>query len=80
MPTGFSSCSREWGKLLFQINFLHVGSHFFGASIHEKTFQIGATVLALKLDKWRMLGGGGATIPIEQKLTYFSDHEDDIQS
>ena len=34
------------------------------ASVHKKIFQIGATVLALKLEK----------------LTYFSDHKDDIQS
>ena len=50
-----------------------------GISVHEKYFQIGLTVLALKLVKggcW----GGVATTPIEQKLTYFSYHEDDIQS
>ena len=44
-----------------------------------KNFQIGPTVLALKLDKGRVLGGM-ATPSIEQKFTYFSDHEDDIQS
>ena len=27
-------------------------------SVHEKIFQIGPTVLALKLDKGRVLGGG----------------------
>ena len=55
-----------------------------GASVHEKIFQIGPTVLALKLDKGRVLAGGVATTPppspIEQKLTYFSSYEDDIQS
>ena len=29
-----------------------------GASVYEKIFQIGSTVLALKLDKGSMLGGG----------------------
>ena len=48
-----------------------------GTSVHEKIFQIGPTVLALKLDKGRVLGGGGvATTPMD----YFSNHEDDIQS
>ena len=47
----------------------------------KKIFQIGPTVLALKLDKWRVLTGGEgvATTPTEQKFTYFSNHEDDIQ-
>ena len=48
-------------------------------SVHEKIFQIGPTVLALKLDKGRVLGGGNHPAT-EQKLTYFSNHEDDIQS
>ena len=39
------------------------------------------TVLALKLEKGRVLGGGNQTPPaLEQKLTYFSNHEGDIQS
>ena len=35
----------------------------------------------IKLDKGRVLrgGGGGNQAPIEQKLTYFSNHEDDIR-
>ena len=47
----------------------------------EKMFQIGPTVLALKSDKERVLGSGNhPPPPIEQKLTYFSNHEDEIQS
>ena len=39
------------------------------------------TILALKLDKGRVLGGGNhpPPPPIEQKLTYFFNLEDDIQ-
>ena len=51
-----------------------------GASVHEKIFQIGPTVLALRLDKGRVLGVATIPSPIEQKLTHFSNHEDDIQS
>ena len=52
-----------------------------GTSGHEKIFQIGPTILALKLDKGRVLGVATTPPPpIEQKLTYFFNHEDDIQS
>ena len=57
--------------------------HILGASAHEKIFQIAPAVLAVKLDKGRVLGGGGggeATTPHGLKLTCFTDHEDDIQS
>ena len=37
-----------------------------------------ATVFALKLDKGKVRGWGWQAL--EQKLTYFSNHEDDIQS
>ena len=47
-------------------------------SVHEKKFQIGPTVLALKLDEGRVLGV--ATPHGWTFFTYFSDHEDDIQS
>ena len=30
-----------------------------GTSVHEKIFQIGPTVLVLKLNERRVLGGGG---------------------
>ena len=37
--------------------------------------------MASKLDKVRVLGGGGMATPLtEQNLTYFSNHEDEIQS
>ena len=42
-------------------------------SVHEKHFQIETAVLALKLDKERVHPS------IEQKLTYLSNHEDNIQ-
>ena len=67
-PKGFSSFSREWGELLFQTKILAVG-HVLEASVHEKIFQIGPTVLALKLDKGGM-----------PPLSYFSNNEDGIQS
>ena len=41
-------------KSFFQTKSLAVGSSF-----HETNFQIGPTVLDLKLDKARVLGGGG---------------------
>ena len=60
---------------------LHFSSRLiFGASVHEKIFQIGPTVLALKLDKGRVLGGVWQPPPIEQKLTYSFNREDEIQS
>ena len=37
---------------------------------------MGPTVLALKLDKGKVLGVGVATIPHGLFLTYFSNHED----
>ena len=78
-PTGLSSFSREWEELFCKLtaNVLAVGS-LLGISVHEKKFQIGPTVLALKLDKERVLRGM-ATTPMDF-LTYFSNHEDDIQS
>ena len=48
----------------------------------KKIFYIGPTVLALKLDKGRVLEGWQPPPPhpLEQKLIYFSTHEGDIQS
>ena len=48
-PTGFPSFSREWEKLIFSCKLI------LGTSVHEKIFQIGSTVLDLKLDKGRVL-------------------------
>ena len=36
--------------------------------------------MALKLDKGRMLGAVLGVATTEQKLTYFSNHEDDTES
>ena len=78
--TGFTSFSWEREELLFQTKFLAVAS-FLGHLSMEKVFQIGPAVLALKLDKGRVLGGErGLQPPLHGLLfTYFSDHEDDIQ-
>ena len=73
----FSNFCQKWEELF--LNYIFNCRLILGTSVHEKIFQIGLTVLALKLDKRRVLGGGVATTPIEQKLTYFSNHEDDIQ-
>ena len=70
----------EMGRDLFA-NKIFTCRLILGTSVHGKLFQIGPTVLALKLHKGRVLGGGGWQPPlIEPKLTYFSNHEDDIQS
>ena len=78
-----SSFSMEWGKLYYKLIFSCRLNHW--ACVHEKNFQIEATALELKLDKGKVLGV--ATLPsppppppIDQKLAYFSNHEDDIQS
>ena len=54
LTKGFST---EWGKLLFQIKFLAVGT-ILAAFVLEKIFPVGSTVLVLKLDKGRIMGGG----------------------
>ena len=63
---------------ILQTNFFPVGSSLGHLSM-KKIFQIGPTDLPLKLDKGRVLRVA-TTTPIEQKLTYFSNHGDDIQS
>ena len=75
-PTGFSNFSREWEELSWKLNFSC--SLVLGTSVHEKIFQIGPTVLALKLDKGRVLGWW--QLPPMDFFTYFSNHEDQIQS
>ena len=52
-----SSFCRKWGGLLFQTNFVAVGLHW--GICPQRIFQIGATVLALKLYKGRVVGGDG---------------------
>ena len=52
-----------------------------GTSVYEKNFQIGNTVLDLKLDEGRVLGSGDGNHPLPWIFfTYFSNHKDDIQS
>ena len=49
-------------------------------SVYQNIFQIGPTILALELDKGRVLGGGGGQPAPMDFFTYFSNYEDDIQS
>ena len=51
-PKGFSS---QWGELLFQTNFIFVGTALGHLSM-KKNCQIGPTVFALKLDNGKVLG------------------------
>ena len=51
-----------------------------GTSVHEKIFKIRPTVLALELDKGRVLVGGRQPPHIEFSVFYFSNREGDIQS
>ena len=74
--TGFSSF-LENGKSFLQTNFLAVGSSLRHLSV--KSFQIGPTVLTLKLDKGMVLAGGVATTPMDL-FTFYYNHENDIQS
>ena len=68
------------------------GSHpqkvfqFSRAFLQTKVLAVGSSVPTYRLgskikqrDGAGGRGGGLATTPTEQKLTYFSDHEDDIQ-
>ena len=73
----FSSFSQEWEELCLKQNFSC--SLILETSFHQKTFHIGPTVLALKLDKERVLRG--VNHPFHRLfLTYFSNHEDGIQT
>ena len=75
-PNRFFQFFSEMGRAFLQTKFLPVDSSLGHLSI--KIFQIGPTVLALKLDKGKVLEGSNPTI--EQKFTYFYNHEDDIPS
>ena len=72
----FSSSSREWEELSFQTKFLAIGSSL--GHLSMKKFQIGPIILALRLDKGRVLQPSPPLI--EQNLTCFSDNEVDNQS
>ena len=75
--TGIFKLFLGMERAFWQTTFLAVGSSL--GHLSMKKIQIGPTVLVLKLDKGRVLGGWQPPLPIEQKLTYFSNNEDDIQ-
>ena len=79
LPTGFSSFFSGMG-IAFSANYIFSCRLILRASVHEIIFQIGPTILTLKLDKGTVLGVATTPHPTEKKLTYFSNHEDDIQS
>ena len=78
-PTGFSNFSQECEELLLRTKFLTVGSslgHLSMKNFSDRTYRLGPKIRQRE-------GAGGwqpPPPPIEQKLTYFSNHEDDIQS
>ena len=77
-PTGFSNFSQKWEELSLQIKFLPVGSslrHLSTKNFLDRTYRLGS-----KIRQREGSGGCGNHPLIEQKLIYFSNHEDDIQS
>ena len=79
-PTGFSKFSQKWEELFVQTKFLPVGSslgHLSMKNFSDQTCSLGSKIRQRE-------GAGGRwqppPPPTEQKLTYFSNHEDDIQS
>ena len=56
-PSRFFQFFSEMGRAFLQTKFFTC-AFILETSVHEKHFQIGPTVLALKLDKGRVLGGG----------------------
>ena len=72
----------ELGTAFLQTKFLPVGSSFGHLSMikfSNRTYRLGSEI------RQREGAGGWQPLsppppPIEQKLTYFSNHEDDIQS
>ena len=80
LPTGFSSFPQKWEELFLQTKFLPVGSslgHLPMKNFSNRTYHLGSKI------RQREGAGGWQTTPppsTEQKLTYFFNHEDDIQS
>ena len=69
-PQQFFRFSQKWEELFMQTEFFSVGSslgHLSMKKFSDRTFRLGSKI--------RQREGAG-----EQKLTYFSNHEDDIQS
>ena len=74
-PTGFPNFSREWKELLLQTKFLAVGSsleHLSMKKFLDRSYRLGSN--ETKGGCW---GGGNHH---DGLFTYFSNHEDDIQS
>ena len=67
--TDFSNFSQEWEELF--ANQIFSSSLILGTSFHKKIVQIGPTVLALKLDEGRVLGGGNHHPPPWTFLSIF---------
>ena len=66
------------GTAFLQIKFLAVGSYLGHLSI--KSFSDQIYRLGPKVRQREGAGGGNHPSPIEQRFTYFSNNEDDIQS
>ena len=66
-PTGFSNLSQEWEELSGKLNF--TCRLILGTSVYEKIFQIGPTVLALKLEKGRVVTPSPS--PLSKNLPVF---------
>ena len=81
-PNRRSQFCWEWGELFLQSNFFSCRL-ILGTSVHEKNFQMETAILALKLDKGKVLEVANPPPPpppsIEQKFTNLSSHEYGIQ-
>ena len=71
----FCNFSREWEEFLLQTKFLAIGSSL--GHLSMKKFR--SDCLGSKIRQREGAGGGGHPL-IEQKMTYFYYHENDIQS
>ena len=73
----FSNFSREWEELFLQTKFLAVRSSLGYLSMKrfsDRTYRLGSKI------RQREGAREGGNPPTEQKLIYFSNHENDIQS
>ena len=77
-PTGFSNFSREWEELFMQTKFLAVASslgHLSMKNFSDQTYRLGS-----KIKQREGAEGSQPPPPPWTFFTYFSDHEDGIQS
>ena len=68
-PTGFFKFFSEMGRAILETKLLLVGSslgHLSMKNFSDRTYRLGSKIRQREC--------------VEQKLTYFSNHEDDIQS